>query len=98
MGEEGAIAPHHGIMIPQDGQYTLVKRAAVGYHGSRLLVSVGEWYLSLCHGASLLPNRYIMLKPTLYRLGKDGMNYRFSGHETFPCRYAWLPNTTTLLR
>src|SRR5437879_10801917 len=19
------------------------------------------------------------------------MNYRFSGHETFPCRYAWLP-------
>src|SRR5580765_3806404 len=20
-----------------------------------------------------------------------GVNYRFSGHETFPCRYAWLP-------
>src|SRR3954453_11808669 len=20
-----------------------------------------------------------------------GANYRFSGHETFPCRYAWLP-------
>ena len=19
------------------------------------------------------------------------MNYRFSGHETFPCRYTWLP-------
>src|SRR5260221_4175321 len=19
------------------------------------------------------------------------MNYKFSGHETFPCRYAWLP-------
>jgi hypothetical protein len=19
------------------------------------------------------------------------MNFRFSGHETFPCRYAWLP-------
>src|SRR6266540_5289965 len=22
---------------------------------------------------------------------KSTMNYRFSGHETFPCRYAWLP-------
>ena len=23
--------------------------------------------------------------------GIDIMQYRFSGHETFPCRYAWLP-------
>lgn len=24
-------------------------------------------------------------------LGAEKVNYRFSGHETFPCRYAWLP-------
>lgn len=21
----------------------------------------------------------------------ESKNYKFSGHETFPCRYAWLP-------
>ena len=26
------------------------------------------------------------------------MNYKFSGHETFPCRYAWLPKAYRLLR
>lgn len=26
------------------------------------------------------------------------MNYRFSGHETFPCRYAWLPKAYRTLR
>lgn len=26
------------------------------------------------------------------------MNYRFSGHETFPCRYAWLPKAYRVLR
>jgi hypothetical protein len=26
------------------------------------------------------------------------MNYKFSGHETFPCRYAWLPKAHRLLR
>lgn len=25
------------------------------------------------------------------------MNYRFSGHETFPCRYAWLPKAVAQL-
>jgi hypothetical protein len=25
------------------------------------------------------------------------MNYKFSGHETFPCRYAWLPKAYRLL-
>lgn len=24
-------------------------------------------------------------------------NYRFSGHETFPCRYAWLPKAVSLI-
>jgi len=51
MGEEGAVAPHDGIMIPQGVQHALVKRAAVGYHGNRLLGRMGEWYLPLCHGA-----------------------------------------------
>jgi hypothetical protein len=26
------------------------------------------------------------------------MDYRFSGHETFPCRYAWLPKAFRTLR
>jgi hypothetical protein len=26
-----------------------------------------------------------------------GVNYRFSGHETFPCRYAWLPKAVQSL-
>ncbi len=26
------------------------------------------------------------------------MSFRFSGHETFPCRYAWLPKTYAALR
>jgi hypothetical protein len=26
------------------------------------------------------------------------MNFRFSGHETFPCRYAWLPKAVSQLR
>jgi hypothetical protein len=26
------------------------------------------------------------------------MNYRFSGHETFPCRYAWLPKAYLAIR
>ncbi len=26
------------------------------------------------------------------------LNYRFSGHETFPCRYAWLPKAVRGLR
>lgn len=25
------------------------------------------------------------------------MNYRFSGHETFPCRYTWLPKAVNLI-
>ncbi len=25
------------------------------------------------------------------------MNFRFSGHETFPCRYAWLPKAYAAL-
>src|SRR5215469_4181821 len=25
------------------------------------------------------------------------INYRFSGHETFPCRYAWLPKAVQSL-
>ena len=25
------------------------------------------------------------------------MDYRFSGHETFPCRYAWLPKAFRVL-
>ncbi|MDA1273594.1 MAG: DUF4007 family protein [Verrucomicrobia bacterium] len=26
------------------------------------------------------------------------MNYRYSGHETFPCRYTWLPKAVRSLR
>ena len=26
------------------------------------------------------------------------MNYRYSGHETFPCRYTWLPKAVQNLR
>jgi hypothetical protein len=26
-----------------------------------------------------------------------GVNYRFSGHETFPCRYTWLPKAVQSL-
>jgi hypothetical protein len=26
------------------------------------------------------------------------MNYKFSGHETFPCRYAWLPKAYAALK
>lgn len=29
---------------------------------------------------------------------KPGKNYRISGHETFPCRYAWLPKAVRGLR
>ena len=28
---------------------------------------------------------------------KISANYRFSGHETFPCRYAWLPKAVQWL-
>ena len=28
----------------------------------------------------------------------DSSKYRFSGHETFPCRYAWLPKAVKALR
>src|SRR5258708_1828622 len=27
-----------------------------------------------------------------------GMQYKFSGHETFPCRYAWLPKAFAEIR
>ena len=67
MGAEGAVAPHDGIMIPHDIQRALVKRAAVSYHGSRLLGRMGG-VSGIPHSATEpypLPNPYIMLKPTL---------------------------------
>ena len=30
-------------------------------------------------------------------LGERKMSFRFSGHETFPCRYAWLPKAYAAL-
>lgn len=32
------------------------------------------------------------------RIGLEKPRYRFSGHETFPCRYAWLPKAVEGLR
>lgn len=31
-------------------------------------------------------------------ISKAACSYRFSGHETFPCRYAWLPKAVSHLR
>jgi len=30
--------------------------------------------------------------------GSDIVSFRFSGHETFPCRYTWLPKAVTHIR
>jgi hypothetical protein len=30
--------------------------------------------------------------------GSDNVSFRFSGHETFPCRYTWLPKAVTHIR
>ena len=32
-----------------------------------------------------------VIKPATGARTPNSVNYRFSGHETFPCRYAWLP-------
>jgi hypothetical protein len=31
------------------------------------------------------------MSPQIEQLTQGRVNFRFSGHETFPCRYAWLP-------
>lgn len=64
LGEEGAIAPHHGVMVAQDSQRALVTRLR-GPSWQQALSRIGEWYPPLCHGAPLLPRPSIMLQPTL---------------------------------